>query len=249
MGMDLGALERHELSALWGDMPPEVWESFEADIAENGVRDPITLYNGKVLDGWHRVRAAIRHGQDYIPIDPDEPEDPAGLVIRKNALRRPLTKGQRVAMVLEARSWRDPGRPRDEPTLADRAKNRTARQLAEEAGASTTVVEETKKRIREGHGEDLRTGRKTLASIRRDEREQARETQSRPLTRMERLQAENAQLQGRVDALEREIGQLQATIDGHERNIGVLKANLLAQQELNDELAETLKEVRAEREG
>ena len=47
-------LKQHPLSAAFPPMTDSAFADFRADIAANGLRDPITLYNGEVLDGWHR---------------------------------------------------------------------------------------------------------------------------------------------------------------------------------------------------
>ena len=212
--MDLYALERHALSAIWGDMPDEERRALEADVAEHGVQTPITLYDGKVLDGWHRLQAAIRCGEDYIPIDAEEPEDPATFVIQKNGLRRHLTAERRAAITLQVTEWAGMGTNQfgrvghnDPPTTAE---------LAQKAGVSPATVKRVKKQIREGHGEALASGQETLASLRRNERARlSKKGETPPLTRMEKLEAEieelrleNDLLSGRVTALEAELAAL-----------------------------------------
>ena len=47
----------HELARLLPPMTDEDYQRLRQDIKENGLREPITLYEGKVLDGMHRQRA------------------------------------------------------------------------------------------------------------------------------------------------------------------------------------------------
>jgi len=200
--MDLHALKRHPLSEIWGDMPEEEYRALSEDIGEHGIQTPITLQDGMVLDGWHRLKAAIEHGMFSVPtLELGEDEDPATFVIRANGLRRHLTKGQRVAIVLQARShqWRSRGAV----TLADRAIARTNKQLAEEAGASVGLVKATKKAFREGHGDDLVSGKETVRSI---ERKNGAPSQH-PQTALEKCQARVAELKQRVRELEAQVGQ------------------------------------------
>ena len=59
-------LERHHLSMIWGDMVGDERTELVEDIRANGVREPIKLFEGKVLDGWHRYisGAGNRGGAD-----------------------------------------------------------------------------------------------------------------------------------------------------------------------------------------
>jgi len=76
-------------------MPDEEFDAFCADIGKRGQRAPIVLFEGKVLDGWHRYRACLRLGitpktENY------SGDDPSGLVISLNVLRRKLGAMQRA---------------------------------------------------------------------------------------------------------------------------------------------------------
>lgn len=89
------SLEIHPLAELIPPMTDGEFAELRADIQEHGLLDPITLYEGKVLDGRHRLRACEETGrsegfEDY------EGDDPAGFVISKNLHRRHLTNGQRA---------------------------------------------------------------------------------------------------------------------------------------------------------
>lgn len=90
-------LEQHPLalSLVPGTMPEEELEAFSADIAKRGVQVPITLYQGKVLDGWHRygVCQKLDITPKFIEYTGD---DAAGLVISLNVLRRKLGTTQRA---------------------------------------------------------------------------------------------------------------------------------------------------------
>src|SRR5262249_10269413 len=66
-----------------------------ADIAANGQRDPIDLFEGEILDGRNRWRACKKLG-----IEPKTRQyrgsDPLGYVISKNLKRRHLDESQRA---------------------------------------------------------------------------------------------------------------------------------------------------------
>ena len=98
-------MKRHPLSEVWGDMPPEQFEELVEDVREHGVRDPIVCHHEKILDGWHRYRAASKAEKAcrFIPLP--EGEEPVGFVIRRNAYRRHLTVSQRAAAIVACCEW------------------------------------------------------------------------------------------------------------------------------------------------
>ena len=58
-------LERHSLSAAFGDMPDDQYADLLESIRQNGVRQSvIKVFEGKVLDGWHRYKAAHEVGRE-----------------------------------------------------------------------------------------------------------------------------------------------------------------------------------------
>lgn len=141
---------RHELSAVWGDMPPDEYRELVASIAQDALAVTVRLLDGRVLDGWHRYRACIDAG-----VKPQlaafSGDDPAGFVIRQNGLRRHLTPGDRAKAVLQCREWQPAtgGRPRktgsNDPVSAAPATNA---QLAAEIGISEPTVKRAKAKLR-----------------------------------------------------------------------------------------------------
>jgi hypothetical protein len=80
------------------------FDAFAADIKVNGLREKITLFEGKILDGRNRYRATFKAG-----IEPQFEEfkgdDPAAFVISRNIHRRHLTpklKRDLIAKLLKA---------------------------------------------------------------------------------------------------------------------------------------------------
>lgn len=76
-------------------MSPAEFKSLKADIAQNGQRDPIVLWESKIVDGRHRQQACeelglVPHYEHW-----DEKGTIAAFVISKNLERRNLNKSQR----------------------------------------------------------------------------------------------------------------------------------------------------------
>ncbi len=93
----LPTYEQHPLALelMPGGMAPDEFEAFCEDIQERGILFHITLFEGKVLDGWHRYRAAHRTGTAFKTVEYTG-EDPAGYIASCNIHRRKLTSLQRA---------------------------------------------------------------------------------------------------------------------------------------------------------
>lgn len=66
-----------------------------ADIAANGIREPIVLFEGMILDGRNRYRAAMAANIEPPFVDYDG-DDPVGYSVSLNLRRRHLSEGQRA---------------------------------------------------------------------------------------------------------------------------------------------------------
>ena len=87
----------HGLAAIFPMMDGEPLALFHADIATHGVRDPIVLYEGQILDGRNRYACAVSLGLDCPAVEFDG-DDPLSFVISSNLHRRHLTESQRAAV-------------------------------------------------------------------------------------------------------------------------------------------------------
>jgi protein gp37 len=89
------AIAQHPLSAAFPRMTDEAKANLRADIAANGLRMPITLYQGQVLDGWHRQCACLETGVEprYEEFIGDEAAA-RKFVLSANLWRRQLTPSQ-----------------------------------------------------------------------------------------------------------------------------------------------------------
>ncbi len=140
--------ELHELASVWPPMSEARLKDLARDIDANGLLEPITLYEGKVLDGRNRLRAC-----EMVAVDPWFEEfhdaDPVAFVRSKNAQRRDLTEGQRAGCILrleelvaKARATVRPAhRPKKTESVAHVPQfSKTREVLAEAAGVSPRTM-------------------------------------------------------------------------------------------------------------
>lgn len=97
----LDGIEPHPFTAIFPDMGPDEFAAFKADIAANGVREPVWTWRGKLIDGRHRRQACKELGVACPHREWSGPErDLLAFIVSVNLHRRNLTEGQR-AMIAE----------------------------------------------------------------------------------------------------------------------------------------------------
>ena len=94
-GMAAMNLEFHALATLFPLLDGAGFDELVSDIRVHGLREPIVLFGGKILDGRNRYRACIEAG-----VEPTftvyQGEDPIAYVISLNLRRRHLDESQRA---------------------------------------------------------------------------------------------------------------------------------------------------------
>lgn len=99
--------EFHRLADIFPLIEGDGFDQLVADVKERGVLEPIWLYEGKILDGRNRYRAAREAGRAYqqkhFPDDapPKFRDDPLAFVISLNLHRRQLTASQLAFVALD----------------------------------------------------------------------------------------------------------------------------------------------------
>lgn len=96
--------ELHPLCTLFPRLSGADFEALKNDIRDNGLREPIIIHDGMILDGGNRYRACLEIG-----VDPGVMKFGGGnlvsYVISANLHRRHLTPGQQAAIVASAQDW------------------------------------------------------------------------------------------------------------------------------------------------
>lgn len=125
-------LQAHPLAKLFPMIEGAEFDSLVASIKANGLKVPIILWEGKILDGRNRYAACLKAGVEPKFVEHTDPGTLLQTVLALNLDRRSLTSGQRAVIGLEI-----------EPMLAREAKARLAAATAER---NKRVAEENRKR-------------------------------------------------------------------------------------------------------
>ncbi|HEV7284038.1 MAG TPA: MT-A70 family methyltransferase [Kaistia sp.] len=101
----VGQLPFHPLANLFPLIEGEAFDDLMADIAANGLQEPIELLDGAILDGRNRYRAALVVGAT-IHTRQFRGSDPLAYVISKNLHRRQLSQSQRALVAARVATMR-----------------------------------------------------------------------------------------------------------------------------------------------
>ena len=145
--------ERHELSALDGDMSADDFKMLIDSIDINGVLEPVMFWEGKILDGWHRYLACQELKIVNFRKMEYDGNDPSGYVFAKS-LRKSKTPFERGALIVGLQSWET---KRGRPSLSLKgldgklasASQLTIQEMANKAGVSPATIKDVK-RIKAG---------------------------------------------------------------------------------------------------
>src|ERR1044072_7435083 len=120
--------EEHELSRLLPMMGDADLNALAADIRENGLRAPITLLEGKILDGRNRYKACKIAQTEPRFRDFNGDGDPLAFILSANVHRRHLTTSQRAMIAADLETMRH-GKPREKEGDAHISREQVAKDL------------------------------------------------------------------------------------------------------------------------
>lgn len=142
---------KEEFKKLIPALTAEEFKQLEENILKDGIRDPLVLWNGYLIDGHNRYQIAFKHGLEYKTIDKefDSEDDVRIWMIDNQEGRRNLTDGWKyklkntkkeiLAKKGEAIRVETQGRPsKDKPlsTIDNSLKHNTRQIIADELGWS-----------------------------------------------------------------------------------------------------------------
>lgn len=100
--------EIHPAAELFPLMTAEELRGLIGDIKENGQREPVALWNGKLIDGRNRAIACEKLGLDLDCCELDPDTDPIKWVLSHNLHRRHLTPSQKAMVAVKLKELLEP---------------------------------------------------------------------------------------------------------------------------------------------
>jgi hypothetical protein len=170
--MNVQEYEFHPYAAVVPMLGPTELNALAADIQGNGLRQPIMLLHGKILDGRNRYKACLMVGVAPAFRDFNGEGDPLDYIVSMNLVRRQLTASQKALAVAKIADL-----PRGNPNLKSsktptnsnsaQMRNKTTAEVAKEVEVSPRTVEQAKKVLREAPKETVEKverGEKSVAT-------------------------------------------------------------------------------------
>ncbi len=151
--------QQHELSAAWPAMSDSDFQALEDSITNIGVQMPIVIFEGKVIDGWNRYRAATALGMDCPSIPFDESIDPVEFVKAMNDARRHITGSQRAIAIVALHAWRPVGKPKANVEVTSTLSQQA---MADEAGVSKKTIQHAQAAQKAGLSDKVKSGEMTV---------------------------------------------------------------------------------------
>ena len=136
---------QHELSATFPAMGADDFQALKDSIENIGVQNPITLFDGMVIDGWHRYTAAMELGMACPTVELGD-VDPRDFVLAQNKARRHITQAQLATATTEVYSWRPNGQNQhtEKRVATECPPSKTNAELAAIAGVGVATIKQAK---------------------------------------------------------------------------------------------------------
>lgn len=172
--------KEHELSRLLPMMEESDLNELAADISLNGLRAPITLYEGKILDGRNRYKACemVKVAPRFRDLNGDG--DPLAFIISANITRRHLTESQRAIIAAKLANLGHGQKKADAPRGASQA------DAAKRLDVSRRSVQRAKQVLDNAPPEEVKKiecGEKTVSEVARQIKPKKSETPEAQLDR------------------------------------------------------------------
>lgn len=128
-------MEFHPVANIFPMMSAEEFDALKADIAANGLREPIWLHDGQIIDGRNRYQACKTVG-----VEPDFREwnrqgDLVSFVVSLNLHRRHLSESQRAMVAAKLANMR-----REDTLIQNRSANLPNEEMSQQEAADLLNV-------------------------------------------------------------------------------------------------------------
>lgn len=124
-------------------MSADDYQALKDSIENIGVQNPITLFEGMVVDGWNRYSAARELGMDCPTVEMGD-VDPRDFVLAQNKARRHVTQAQLAMATTSVYAWKPVGNPALSNSALSAELGKTTKELAEAAGVGIRSIEQAK---------------------------------------------------------------------------------------------------------
>lgn len=236
------SLKLHPACTLFPDMQPGDYEDLKQDIALRGVREPVWIYKGQIIDGRHRARACDELGIKYPTREwkPSGPDDSLiEFVVSLNLHRRSLTASQRAAVAAgmlpmleeEAKERQRRGKAAPPPAAGDLGANlpqgrapKSTETAAKAVGASARNVQDAKAIQKESPAtfEKVKAGEVTIHAAKQQLRKPPPPAIVKPKDKLGKLITDPAVVKAFADKTLDEIGR---RIDALRRDVEAIEGN------------------------
>lgn len=127
--------QQHPLSAAFPAIGADDFQALKDSIENIGVQNPITLFEGMVIDGWHRYTAANDLGMECPSVELGD-VDPRDFVLAQNKARRHVTQAQLAMATTAVYAWAPAGKPK----LHTECAVKTTAEMASIAGVHRNTI-------------------------------------------------------------------------------------------------------------
>ena len=134
---------QHPLSAAFPAIGADDFQALKDSIENIGVQNPITLFEGMVIDGWHRYSAANDLGMNCPAVELGD-VDPRDFVLAQNKARRHVTQAQLAMATTAVYAWKPVGNPEFAQSNTQCSIAKTNDELAEIAGVGVQTIRQAK---------------------------------------------------------------------------------------------------------
>jgi len=149
---EMARLEYHPLANVLPMIDGVEFDQLVHSIMDNGLHDPIIIFEDKILDGRNRYRACLEAGVEP-RTEVFSGGDPVAFVMDRNLHRRHLTAGQRAMALKKFATLRD-GRPWQKITAGIPAVKTNA-EVAKIAGVNKETISDAKTIEAEGTPDEI----------------------------------------------------------------------------------------------
>lgn len=124
-------------------MSSSEYQTLLDSVLEIGVQNAITLFEGQVIDGWHRYKAANEYGMECPMVELGD-VDPRDFVLAQNKTRRHITQAQLALAATSVYGWQPVGANQHGGSALSAHPPKTNKELSAIAGTGMRSIAQAK---------------------------------------------------------------------------------------------------------